>query len=138
MMRQVVRMCVIIFIALTVVELLAAIVLVVVINAGMLDHRLVSTGAISPGPPVAIAFIPVGAAVLTALAALLVWSVFRPSKASELAAMEDEISRASAPIVVVYRRADGSEGSATCFEDSYAEQLDRIRDRGHTVLNVIR
>jgi membrane protein implicated in regulation of membrane protease activity len=129
MMQRIVRMWMIIFIAVAVVEVLSSIVLLVMINTGVLGR---------PGPSPALAFIPLGAAVLTALAALLVWRVFRPSKASERAAMEEEIGRASVPIVVVYRRADGTEGSATCFEDSYAEQLDRIRDRGHTVLNVIR
>ncbi|MCR2761925.1 hypothetical protein NQ152_00205 [Microbacterium sp. zg.B48] len=66
------------------------------------------------------------------------WGQRRERKRREAAAMEAEIRRVSEPIVVLYRRGDGSEASVTCFEDSYADQLDRITARGYTVLNVIR
>ncbi len=46
--------------------------------------------------------------------------------------------RAQTPVVIMYRRQDGSEASVSCAQADYARQITRIEQRGYTILNIVK
>ncbi len=50
----------------------------------------------------------------------------------------EQAHHAQTPIVIMYRRTDGSEASVSCAPIDYARQVARIEQRGYTILNVVK
>jgi len=59
-------------------------------------------------------------------------------RTEQLRRRREEILRSQSPIVIMYRRVNGSEASVSCAPTDNARQVARIEQLGYTILNVVK